>query len=203
MMTLKELTEHINKSENKDQLKNFEATFELPQESLKEEFKGVVSVYRYFKKQLKGWEDLGESIPKILLESKEFARKMLNSIEALTDNNQYNFRENLLELRNFTTKGDKERYGHRKGLTRIFTVESSETAFLIQLSKDFPDTIYGAVEFLSNPQIQLEGIDTNMFKGYLQAYEFRFPDEKRAKRRDLEDTTINKLKADLNKTIDQ
>jgi len=207
MMTLKELTTRINESEYKEQLNNFEVTFELPYENLKEDFKGVISIYRYFKRQYKGWGDICENLPSIFEPSKKLSEIVLDNIEKLVVNNrdQYYFKRDLDELNELIIYGIVERHSYNsKRIHKTFTFESSETVFLLQLSKDFPNSIYGAVQFLRRPEsLNLESINTDTFLGYLQAYEFRLPDEKRTQRRDAEDITINKLKADLSKTIDQ
>lgn len=205
MMTLKELKSHIDESDNKESLNNLTVSFKLPQENLKIDFKGVIDIYRYFKRQYKGWESMGDDIPEILTQSKQFSAQLLDSIEELISN-EYRVQENINKLKNAITTGNSNYHNNNRNIniSKIFTFESSETAFLLQLSKDFPNRVAGAAEFLNKPEsLKLDRINTDSFLGYLQAYEFRFPEEQRTKRRTSERASLNSLKGELSKIIDE
>lgn len=172
-MTLKELKEKIAESDINELLNSVSVTINYPHLDYSISLNGLSSVYQFVLSQVKGWNQL-ENLPNELEESKKFFEKINRQIvssEPYFQGNQENVFRNhwnniKTELSSSTISGRGQ---------NIFTYNSPETIFLLDVFKDKPQFISGALDYISQRNIgNIQ--DKNYLSGIITAYEFKNQD---------------------------
>ena len=172
-MTLKEIRERIVVSDNLELLNSVSVTINYPHINFSASLNGYAAVYQFVLNQVTGWNKF-ENLPSELAESKRFfeniKQRILNTEPYFTKEQENNFKNHWnqiqQELSQATTSNRRD---------NIYTYQSPESNFLIDLFKENPNYIAGAQDYLSQRNISTIQ-DKNYLNGLIAAYEFKNQD---------------------------
>lgn len=189
-MTPKEFRASVADSDFVDQLNGLNASIHLLHYGYSQSFEGITTMYEFFYNQVKGWANYGDNLPPLLKESithfttvKELLKKVIN---------RQGFDGSIWQHAN-TAIGS-----HNK---RIFTFDSAEAIFLVDLYKSHPNYFHGAFYFLTK-EFSYVTQSMDSFIGTLLAYEFRFKESSEiVQRRNREKGSLTKLKNEVSEYI--
>lgn len=163
--------------------------------------KGLVSIYRYVLKEIKGFEALKDEMPSFLDQSRkhfEFCRDNL----IVFVNNNLKSEPNILnsEWNQFKIRANQNLRNFGIGL---MDAESPEVAFLVSISKENVNYAQGAFHFFCDSQIPNPGhIDTLI--GFVKAYNFKFEIKSGIEKKHAgERISLGKLRASYQGILDE
>lgn len=169
-MTLKELREKIAISDNTEVLNSVSVAINYPHINFLTNLNGIATVYQFVLDQVKGWNNF-EKLPPELAESKKFfesiKQRILNSEPYFAKEQEHQFRNHWNQIIN---ELNQSTISNRRD--NIYTYNSPESGFLIDLFNENPDRIIGAQDYLSQRNITTIQ-DKNYLNGLIAAYEFK------------------------------
>lgn len=189
-MTLKEITEKVAASPNKEWLQKYELKMNYRHLKHLETIKGVINIYSFFDEQIEGYTTLG-NLPQELLNIKkrfENAKKNLLALLKIENISKQTWDDNFKDIAGH--------YSDR--ITILFN--SPEIAFLLKTHLDKPESFIGAFQYLIGDISKVT--DKKYFEGYILAYEFTSKDFSAiAERKDAEEKSISSTKAVFRKDL--
>ena len=193
-MTNKQLKSSLLNAQTPDWFKDINLNLNFKVIGVIEHLQGFSSIYLYFQKQVKGWNNL-DNTPTTLKNSIDFFTNTLDNLnlfvpQAVTwDENQLNSKWSNVS-RNITNQ-----------IRNVFTYDCPETEFLIKINEEQPeytkDVFNFLVAFSSNQGISLN--NPKSLTAYFMAYEFIQKDYTEiTARRNAEKASITRLRNDFN-----
>jgi hypothetical protein len=184
-MTTKELRVKITEAQLSEWFQTVEVIIKYPHIDYSIKLQGLSSIHSWLSKQVKGWESY-ELLPEELAQSK---RHFINSkkrienflysnIDRLNESDlNNNWRQELNQLRNNSN---------------IFTADSPQTEFLVDVFKNKPNSFKGAYGYITG---SYRASNQNDFIGSLLAYEFDSKDfSEIVNRRNKEKSSISRIR---------
>ncbi|MBL7794542.1 MAG: hypothetical protein JNK77_19570 [Saprospiraceae bacterium] len=191
-MDTKEFRAKIAEAKEKEWFNSREFTIHFQSMGTSGPFTGLSSLHLFLSEQIEGWEKFGDSIPADLMKSKEYFTKLKSRIESFLSNYLNKSKEQLDGMW-------REEESHIKSNSKVFTYDSPETKFLLQLHKKYPKSFPSGFNFLTGGA---EFNTRDQLIGSLLAYEFFLKDDTQITERvKKEKASINKLKEDLTRQI--
>ncbi len=162
-MNLTEFRKKVNESEFLEKFKNYEVNINYPSVNYSIKLKGLNSIYGFVFRQYEGWNS--NDLPTYLNDSKDYFRKIKTQILELLDSDSYGLDNKWSRILNQlqSEKTNSDLY--------VFTFDSSESKFLIDINNENPNYVNGAYSYLCNINISTNNIDS--LNGILRAYEFK------------------------------
>src|SRR5690606_5988894 len=135
-------------------------------------FKGFAAFHKFLEAQISGWEKI-ENLPQELLESKRFFTRAQKYIEDF-----YTSYKDIPESANLDSYWRSQVIKQITAINiNIFTFDSSEVDFLLNIRNSLPKSFTSAFSYLCGDLPHNMNAKDN-FNGYLMAYEFRTKDSK-------------------------
>lgn len=164
-MELEAVREYINQSPFRDWYLEQTTVLKYPHLKMEIPFQGISALHQFAKQQLEDWNNYGDALPKNLDENKHFYHRFLVQIEALFSN--IKTKENLVYywdiLSDFIYRNFKNELP--------FIANHPRTIFLFELNKNNSNEYQGAYKYFIGDSRNITN-DSNVFKGFLRAYEF-------------------------------
>ena len=195
-MELKDFRKLIIDSPIKDKLNNLEIVINFPYLDSTIKLKGIESIYAFVHDQVKGWNNIGK-IPEYLISSKNYfesIRSKLLEIVDFSNENQHLFDTFWSELNNILSAG---RFNRRF----IFTYDSPETDFIIEINNKNIGSTQGTIDYLTGQPISTN-TSRDYLTGVLLAYEFKNQaDSEISHRRNNEKISLGQIRTKYNEYI--
>ncbi len=197
-MTNSEFRKLVAESTNAERCEILTMDFYYATQQEYERKTGLTNIYEYVKRERNGWKRVKDDLPNLLTNSFQHFESLLKKIE--------NVATNYLEYddRNFNHHWNPIIF-ESNSKKDLYSANSAEAHFLIQLHKKYPNAIGGAHSFFmtrGNQQMNLSNVNHDTFIGHLLAYEFDLQDETEIqKRRNSEKISLGKIRADYEKYI--
>ena len=195
-MELKDFRKLIIDSPIKDKLNNLEIVINFPYLDSTIKLKGIESIYAFVHDQVKGWNNIGK-LPEYLISSKNYfesIRSKLLEIVDFSNENQHLFDTFWSELNNILSAG---RFNRRF----IFTYDSPETDFIIEINNKNIGSTQGTIDYLTGQPISTN-TSRDYLTGVLLAYEFKNQaDSEISHRRNNEKISLGQIRTKYNEYI--
>ncbi|GAA4771103.1 MULTISPECIES: DUF6161 domain-containing protein [Flavobacterium] len=195
-MELKDFRKLIIDSPIKDKLNNLEIVINFPYLDSTIKLKGIESIYAFVHDQVKGWNNIGK-LPEYLISSKNYfesIRSKLLEIVDFSNENQHLFDTFWSELNNILSA---ERFNRRF----IFTYDSPETDFIIEINNKNIGSTQGTIDYLTGQPISTN-TSRDYLTGVLLAYEFKNQaDSEISHRRNNEKISLGQIRTKYNEYI--
>lgn len=199
-MDIKSFRKFVLESPIKEKLENIEVVLNYSYINSSVNLKGIQNIYKFILDQVKGWNSK-DDLPSYFLESKKHFENLKSSLIGLTDffdseknhqfDNQWNyFQDELI----------RQRLNYRNSIY-IFLYDCPEVDFLINIDKKKPTQFQGAIEFFTQPKINISN-DRDYFSGVLAAYEFKSQEDSEIlQRRHNEKISLSNIRTKYNDHI--
>lgn len=149
-------------------------------------FTGISDFHKFLEQQTKGWEKY-ENLPPVLNESKTHFLNLRKQLETFVNSN---ISQAIAQLPN---QWSNVRNSLQQD-SNIFIYEAVETKFLVDLHKEHPSYVQGALNFLiGNPIANTR----DEFSGAMLAFELKHSETKSKGRRDKEKKSIANILSNL------
>ncbi len=188
-MTQTELRKKISQTVNTKWFNSVEFNLNYSHLNLDYQFKGFAHLYQFVNRQIRGWEKLGENLPRELSASKNHFWSIKNQLVDFI-NSYGSIQENDSNL-NYSFDGIKNQIQNNN--QNIFTFDCPETDFLIEVFKNHPQSHAAAYNYIIGNFRGINNLDE--FNGYILAYEFRLKDSTAiTERRNKEKLSLDRLR---------
>ncbi|MCA9999515.1 MAG: hypothetical protein KDE56_27315, partial [Anaerolineales bacterium] len=167
-MNKQEFREAISKSKGVEWLNNeLEVVFNYPTIGESFNLSGIVSVYDFLIEQVDGWQSI-EIVPDRLKSSEDHFKVLKEAVQSFAERNVESSSAELAIEWSHLSKT-------LRGGERLFTYDSPQAQFLIEISSNYPDlVIQGAYNYFikANPSLSSQ----DLLIGNMLAFEFDFAD---------------------------
>lgn len=154
---------------------------------------GFTSIFEFVNQQITGWEHLGENIPDIFRDSKNyFIGYKSKLLDFVNDYSQETDANNL----NSYWENAKRQILQQQTITP-FIYNWPQTEFLLKVFKESPTYFNSAYGFIITTE-QINPNNKNNLIGYILAYEFLIKGNEISERKNAERSSISKIRSDFN-----
>jgi ABC-type multidrug transport system fused ATPase/permease subunit len=197
-MTNSEFKKLVAESENQERCERLTIDFHYATKPAQERKTGLTTIYEYVKKERNAWKRVNSDLPKLLTNSFTHFDSLLNKIE--------NFAVNFLSRDERTINNQWSSIViESKNKKDLYSANSAEAQFLIQLHSKYPNAVGGAHSFFmsrGNHKMNLSNVTHDIFIGYILAYEHELQDETEIQqRRNNEKISLGKIRSDFEKYL--
>jgi len=196
-MNIKELKSALSEAKTPTWFENISLNLNFPSIGITPKLEGFTSMYLYIQSQEEGWKTLMDKIPKVLQSSSTFFTTTINHF-----NNIILYVPNYDENQLNSAWNGVTRAVNSHDSTQIFTYDSAETEFIINIHSEHPEFVNDVFHYLTAQNRNIDPNSRLRFTAYMLAYEFQQKDfTKITKRRQTEKASITRLKNDFNKYL--
>jgi len=196
-MNINELKAAILKAKSPEWFEKIKLPISYPSVNAVHNLEGYSSIYIYFQQQKEGWNSLKENIPNVLNTSVKYFNEVVNQLNRIITNAEVweepQINQNWNNVNNAV---------HSIDLKNVFTFDSPETEFLIDLNGKLPDYVNDVFNFFTTQNQNIDPNTKKRFTAYLLAYEFIQRDRtKITERREAEKASISRIRNDFKKYL--
>ncbi|MCF8369265.1 MAG: hypothetical protein K9G76_09505 [Bacteroidales bacterium] len=196
-MNINEIKDAIQKAKSPEWFKKIKLSINYPSVNAEHNLEGFSSIYIYFQQQKEGWDSLKGNIPSILNTSATYFNEILNQLKRIVTN-----AEVLEESQISQSWNNVHNAVHSLELKNVFTYDSPETEYIIDLNGKLPDYVNDVFNFFTAQNQNIDPNTKKRFIAYLLAYEFLQKDHtKITERRNKEKASISKIRNDFKKYL--
>ena len=199
-MTNSEFRKLVAESANAERCKNLTMDFYYATQPGYERKTGLTTIYEYVKRERNAWKRVHDDLPKLLARSFDHFDSILNKIENVATNH-LNRDDRTIDNQWSPIVTES------KNKKDLYSANSAEAHFLIQLHKKYPNAVGGAHSFFmtrGNQQMNLSSVKHDTFIGYILAYEHELQDETEIQqRRNNEKISLGRIRSDFEKYLEE
>jgi len=199
-MTNSEFKKLVAESTNADKCENLRMDFYYATQPAYERRTALTTIYEHVKRERNAWERMKDELPNLLTTSFKHFDSLLKKIE--------NFATNYLNRDERTINNQWNQIAtESKNKKDLYSANSSEAQFLLQLHNKYPNAVGGAHSFFmtrGNQKMNLSNVTHDTFIGYILAYEQDMHDETEIQqRRKNEKISLGKIRSDFEKYLEE
>ena len=194
-MTTEEVTAKIKDATEVNWFNTKSNTIQFAYQKYKPEIISVISLHKFLKEQVEGWDQLDVNFNNNLNNSRNIFNSAIEQVEYFINNFQ-NLEEDYL-----TNHWNSHVQPNLNQLNNCFCFDSPETQFLYKIYTEFPTYFQGALQFINGNTGSITTKD--IFVGAIMAYEFSLNDKSTITKRSITETeSLNAIKSNFQKNID-